>query len=208
VKEYWNFTNVVDPANGILSFNDLTPKQPHDILFTGRMNADKTVVVGVSTRTDANGLNPQYFLRIIELCFRPADQTLTEPGLNDLKGNYRFHKLGSTSSTGGGVAASWAYGIMNIAGSGETTFSDYFDSLGNDHLSDTFILSYYPDPNPDNKIYRDFANFTTPGQDGSSHYLDANNDLRRIYYDFSLGYMYATSGYYIDYTKKAAESAS
>jgi hypothetical protein len=205
VKEYWNFSNVVDPLAGIYDYNDLTPKQPHDMLFTGRMTADKTVVVGVSTRTDANGQNPQYFLRIMELCFKPADQTLAEPSLNDLKGRYSFYKIGyaDPDGTGSGVA-SWAYGVMNITASGETSFPQYADSLGNNTTADGFTLSYYPDPNPDGKVYKDFANFTTPALDGSAHYIDPDGNLLRMYYDFSIGYIYdsATASYKIDYSKR------
>jgi len=185
VTEYWNYANIVDPVT-IPSFNNLVPKQPHDTLFTGRMTADKTVVIGVGTRTDANGKNPQYFLRIMQLCFIPTDQALPLPGANDLAGSYKFAKLGSTPAAGGAAGvASWAYGTMSIAGSGLASFPRYADSAGNTQLSDTFTLSYYPDPNPDNKLYTDFANFVTPSQDGRSHYFGADGKALRRYYDFA-----------------------
>lgn len=199
VEERWNFVNAVDPAEGITSYNDLTPKQAHDTLFTGRMTDDKTVIVGVATRTDANGQNPQYFLRIIQLCFKPADQTLPEPDLPDLMGNYRFSKLGFQEDGGSGLA-SWAYGTMAITGTGETSFPQYADSLGNMALPDTFTLSYYPDQNPDGKLYRDFANFTSAPLAGKPRYVDANGDLIRTYFDFSLGYTGYLGNYSIDYS--------
>jgi hypothetical protein len=182
VKEYWNFTNVADST--IPSFNCLVPRAPHDVVFTGRMTADKTVVVGVTTRTDFAGANPQYFLRIMELCFIPTDQTLPQPTLNNLMGLYKFHRLSySTPNSATPNTASWAYGSMYINGSGVTTFPQYTDSTGNIQSSDTFTLAYYPDPNPDAKEYRDFANFTTPAQDGGSHYYAGGVPLHS-YYDF------------------------
>jgi len=187
VTEYWNFTNVVDPVT-TPSFNTLVPKIPHDTVFTGRMTADKTVVIGVATRTDASGNNPQYFLRIIQLCFIPTDQTLPTPGLNDLAGSYKFNKLSSgvpAGSTAG--SASWAYGSMTINGSGLASFPGYTDSFGATQSSDSLAFSYYSDKdvNPDQKEYLDFANFTTPVQDGRAHYYDASGNALRKYYDFA-----------------------
>jgi hypothetical protein len=186
VTEYWNYVNVADPVVSP-AFNYLVPKQPHDIVFTGRMTADKTIVVGVSTRTDVYGANPQYFLRIIELCFKPTDQAdLVKPSLNDLAGNYKFHKLVSPLSVNGSSgAALWAYGNMSIDISGLTILTESADSAGNTPLTDTFTLSYYPDPNPDSKSYKDFANFVTSAQDGKSHYYDANGKPFHNYYDFA-----------------------
>jgi hypothetical protein len=185
VTEYWNFANVVDPIT-IPSYNNLVPKKPHDTLFTGRMTADKTVVIGVATRTDVNGANPQYFLRIMQLCFIPTDQALPLPGVYDLAGAYKFHKLASTVPVGGGAGtASWAYGTMSITGSGLTSFPLYSDSAGTTQSSDSFTLSYYADPNPDQKLYTDFANFTTPVQAGQAHYYDAGGAPLRRYYDFA-----------------------
>jgi hypothetical protein len=185
VTEYWNFTNVVDPVN-IPSFNTLEPKVPHDTVFTGRMTADRTVIIGVGTVSDATGNNPYYFLRIIQLCFIPTDQALPQPGLSDLAGTYQFHKLASTKPAGGSAGtASWAYGTMSVTGSGATTFPAYTDSSGATQLSDTFTLAYYPDPNPDQKMYTDFANFTTTALDSLAYYYDANGKALRSYYDFT-----------------------
>ena len=183
VSEYWNFANVVSEA--VPSFGYLVPKVPHEVVFTGRMTADKTVVVGVGTRTDYNGLNPQYFLRIMELSFIPTDQTLPSPDINNLAGAYKFHRLSSTTpGSASPNVPSWAYGTISISGSGVTTFPEYKDNFGSSQLSDTFTLSYYKDPNPDAKVYRDYANFTTPAQDGSSHYYDAGGTALHNYYDF------------------------
>ncbi len=183
VNEYWNYTNVVSPQ--VPSYDYLVPKSPHEVVFTGRMTSDKTVVVGVGTRTDYNNQNPQYFLRIMELCFIPTDQTLPAPDLNDLAGTYRFHELSSTTpGSATPNVPSWAYGNISITASGATDFPAYTDSFGNNQLTDTFALAYYPDPNPDAKIYRDFANFTTPAQSGSSHYYDASGNPLHKYYDF------------------------
>lgn len=178
VSEYWNFVNVVDPVISP-TFNGLTPKVPHDVVFKGRMTADKTVVVGVGTRSDPYGNNRQYFLRIVQLCFKPADQVLPSPTLADLVGSYRFHKLSSTVPAGSTPGtASWAYGTISVTAFGVTAFPSYSDSAGNSWLSDTFALSYYPDAprNPDGKIYSDFANFASPIQDATLRYfkLDAN----------------------------------
>ncbi len=184
VSEYWNFENVVDPV-AIPSFDTLVPTKANEVLFTGRMTADKTVVVGVATVTDADGGNARYFLRIIQLCFIPTDQALPQPGLNDLAGSYKFHKLSCTASSGGNPgAASWAYGTLSITGSGQTSFPSYTDSSGATRLSDSFALAYYADPNPDAKLYTDFANFTSAPQDGQPHYHDASGKALHSYYDF------------------------
>lgn len=183
VTEYWNFNNVVNPANNIFSYNYLVPKQPHETVFTGRMTADKTVIVGVSTRTDANGNNPQFFLRIMQLCFLPTDQALPQPTLNDLAGTYNFHKLGFNSSDAAPGIASWAYGTMDISSFGSTSLTESENSTGNTKLSN-FVLSYYPDPNPESKSYRDFANFITPDLGGYSHYHDNSGKPFHNYYDF------------------------
>jgi hypothetical protein len=185
VTEYWNFDNVVDTSRNIYSYNTLIPKQPHQVLFTGRMTDDKTVIVGVSTRTDAYGENPQYFLRIIQLCFIPTDQSLPQPTLYDLAGTYHFNKLGyKASSNGGSGAASWTYGAMNITSSGSVNISESGYSSGPPG-SYNFTLSYYPDPNPESKAYRDFSTFTTPSSDGYTHYHDTNGTLLHNYYDFN-----------------------
>jgi hypothetical protein len=150
------------------------------------MTADKTVVIGVGTRTDASGNNPQYFLRIMQLCFIPTDQALPEPDLNDLAGSYKFHKLASTAPVGVAAGtASWAYGTMSISSAGVASFPRYADSNGNSQWSESFALGYYSDPNPDGKVYRDFANFTTPVEEGRPHYYDAGGNALQRFYDFS-----------------------
>ena len=171
VTEYWNYD-----LTG--TFNNFSIKEPHDIVFTGRMTADKTVVVGVGTKTDANGANPQYFLRIIELCFIPWDQTQQTYNLTQLAGTYQFHKIASSGSS-----PLWAYGAMTISGTGVTTFPDYTDSLaGSTPFPDTFTLSYYPDNGE--KMYADFANFTSPAQGRGLRYHDANGNPLHLYWDF------------------------
>jgi hypothetical protein len=153
---------------------------PHDVVFTGRMTADKTVIVGVSTRRDPSGAYDQYFLRIMQLTFRPADQALPHPTLTDLVGDYKFHEISSSG---------WAYGVMSVDDSGKTTFTKYADSQGRLSLPDTFTLSYYPDnglkTNPDGSpLYTDFANYATPAQDGRSHYYDPSGAPYNQYYDY------------------------
>ncbi len=153
---------------------------PHDVVFTGRMTADKTVVVGVSTRRDAGGAFTQHFLRVMQLTFRPADQALPAPSLEDLVGDYKFHRLSPSG---------WSYGVMSVDDSGRTTFSKYADSSGHMSLTDSFKLSYYPDnglkTNPDGSpLYTDFANYTTPAQDGRSHYYDPSGAPYVRYYDY------------------------
>lgn len=189
VTEYWNFDNIVNPSNNIYSYNNLVPKQPHQSLFTGRMTDDKTVIVGVSTRTDAYGNNPQYFIRILQLCFIPTDQALPQPtAANDLIGSYKFHKLGFNPSEP--AAATSAYGVMEIASTGATTVIESANSTDIPQLSN-FVLYYYPDPNPDKGSYRDFANFTTladsvtfPGKKGNSHYHNTDGTLKHNYFEF------------------------
>ena len=168
VKEYSNYADVKD---GI-----------HNIVFTGRMSADKTLIIGVSTHDDGSGGKKQYFLRIMELCFYPVDQALPVYTINDLSGSYKFHELASKTGSGGSVAASWAYGTMTISTSGVTTFPEYFSSSSVSSTSDTFTLSYYPDNGI--KAYTDFANFTTPAQDGKSHYYDSQGNPYHTYYDY------------------------
>jgi hypothetical protein len=184
VTEYWNYANVADPVESP-SFNYLVPRKPYDAVFTGRMTADKTVVVGVSTRTDVNGANPRYFLRIMELCFIPTDQALPIYSLNDLAGDYKFHKISSSFN-----APLSGYGVMSITGSGMTSFSDYVDDVsGSTAFPDTFALVYCSDAS--SKAYSDFANFVTPdpaGGGGSGllhYYFDGDiNKPYHTYYDF------------------------
>ncbi|NVN92032.1 MAG: hypothetical protein HXX11_15730 [Desulfuromonadales bacterium] len=172
VSEYWNFEQTGN-------FNTLKIHTPHQVVFSGRMTADKTVVVGVGTRSDTNGANPQYFLRIMELNFKPVDQTLPVYTMNDLAGDYKFHKIGSST-----VSPFAAYGSMTISGTGVTTFPDYRDSNSGTNLSaDSFTLSYLPDPGSDGKAYSDFANFASQPQSGTSHYYNGTIP-NHVYYDF------------------------
>jgi hypothetical protein len=134
----------------------------HDVVFTGRMTADRTVVVGVSTRTDAGGADPRHFLRIEQLCFKPADQALPAYTLADLAASYRFHELS---------ASGWAHGTMTVTSAGETTFSEYADSGGNAYSFDGFRLYSYPDNGLE--PYSQFANFATAAQEG-----DRGDDAR------------------------------
>lgn len=168
VKEYSNYAAVKD---GI-----------HNVVFTGRMSADKTLIIGVSTRDDGSGGQRRYFLKIMQLCFYPVDQTLPVYTLNDLAGTYKFHELASSTDPGGDTTASWAYGKMDITTSGVTTFPEYTDSNAVLASPDTFTLSYYPDNGI--KLYTDFGNFTTPAQDGTSHYYDAEGNPYYTLYDY------------------------
>lgn len=160
VKEYSNYATVRD---GI-----------HNVVFTGRMTADKTVIIGVSTRDDGSGGNRQYFLKIMELCFYPTDQALPVYTLNDLAGRYKFHKLSAISGSGGAVTPSWSYGVMSITNSGVTTFPEYTDSSNATTFPDTFTLAYYADNGI--KLYTDFANFTSPVQNGALRYFHLGTD--------------------------------
>jgi len=76
---------------------------------------------------------------------------------------------------------------MSINGSGLASFPRYSDSNGATQLSDSLMFSYYSDTdnNPDLKEYTDFANFTTPVQDGRARYFDAGGKALRSYYDFA-----------------------
>ena len=182
----WKVTSIgVDPDGLIKEYNNYAPVRDgvQNVVFTGRMSADKTLIIGVSTKYDASG-NAQYFLRIMTMNFFPWDQTLPTYSLNDLAGTYSFQKLGALSNQDGTVTSSWAYGQMNITGSGVTTFPSYNDSSSATSSSDTFTLSYYPDPGSDGKTYSDFANFTTPAQSGSSRYYDSNGKPLYTYYNF------------------------
>lgn len=192
VSEYWSFEIVTDPVD-IPSFNNLVPLMAHDTVFTGRMTPDKTMVIGVCTRTDANGNNPQYFMRIMQLCFKPWDQALPEPNLSDLTGSYKFHKIAAaTPDSGHPGEASWSYGTMTVDAGGVTTFGEYTDSFGNTDYPEsidypaTLTFSYYPDweINPRSKIYPDFANYTTAVQDSASEYYVGVAPIH-TYYDYA-----------------------
>jgi hypothetical protein len=127
----------------------------------------------VSTRTDAGGADPRHFLRIEQLCFKPADQALPTYTLADLAASYRFHELS---------ASGWAHGTMTVTSAGETTFSEYADSGGNAYSFDGFRLYSYPD----NALepYSQFANFATAAQEGASHYHDAEGQPYHTHYAY------------------------
>jgi hypothetical protein len=178
VSDYWNFEQTG-------SFNTLKINTPHEIVFSGRMTADKTVVVGVGARSDSNGANPQYFMRIMELNFKPVDQTLRDYSnnpliaMNDLAGNYKFHKIGSST-----VSPFGAYGSMTITTAGVTTFPDYRDSATGTSLSaDSFSLSYLPDSGSGGKSYTDFANFASQPLDGALRFFTGSAP-KHTYFDF------------------------
>jgi hypothetical protein len=159
IKEFDNF--------GSAGSRDTT----HNVVFTGRMTDDKTVIVGVSTRNAIDSsstsigtlqaVSGQYYLRILQLNFIPADQSLPTYTANDLVGTYKFHEVGSSVS-GGGIQASWAQGRLRIDSSGVVTFSEWSDSNGLLSNAGTFSLAYYPDPGSANETFATFANFTSP----------------------------------------------
>jgi hypothetical protein len=177
----WKVTSIgVDPDGLVKEYSNY---DPHNIVFTGRMSADKTLIIGVSTRDDGSG-GKKFFLRIMEMNFYPWDRTLPTYSLNDLAGNYNFHKLGALTDSQGNVSPSWAYGQLLITGSGTSSFPSYTDSDSVSSSADTFTLSHFPDPGSDGKFYSDFANFTTPAQSGLSHYYDASGNPLHTYYDY------------------------
>lgn len=172
----WKVSSFDVDATGLVTEYD--NYYPHQAWFTGRMTADKTVVVGVGTRNGAwpmgtGGASTQYFLRIMELCFLPLDQTLPKYELSDLAGTYRFHELGSSA---------WAYGSMRVGGDGVTTFPAYANSASASASADQFTLAKRADTSI--KGYTDLANFTSPAQDGASRYFDASGNPYHTYYDF------------------------
>jgi hypothetical protein len=145
----------------------------HDVQFIGRMTADRTVVVGVSTRKDNDGNETQPFFRIEQLCFRPADEAQPVYALSDLAGTYKFHRLD---------ASGWAHGTLTITGNGATTFSEYADSSGKPYSFEKFTLSYYPDNGAD--PFPDFANFASAARDGAPQYHDASGAPYHTLYDY------------------------
>ena len=192
LTEYWGYDIFSDPVD-IPNFNDLVPLKAHDTVFTGRMTREKTMVIGVHTRTDASGANPQYFMRIIQLCFKPVDMSIPEPDINDLIGDYKFHKIAAAtpdSATPG--EASWSYGALSIEKEGDTgvaTFSDYVDNDGNtvypvslEYPDNTLTFSYYDDRdiNAIKPIYPDFANYTTSvvQETNNPHYYSGVDAIR------------------------------
>lgn len=180
VSEYWNYEQTG-------TFNTLTPHGAHEVVFSGRMTADRTVVVGVGTRSDAGGLNPRHFLRIMELNFKPVDQSIRGSKENpitlaNLAGSYRFHKLTSSGSSSAG-----AYGVMTVSDAGVTTFPTHNDSAtGTSSGADSFTLSYLPDTGSGGKTYGDFANYASAARDGAAHYYLGGNPATpfHTYYDF------------------------
>ncbi len=143
----------------------------HNVVFTGRMTDDKTVVVGVSTKNAIDSsqtstgsiqtIPTQYYLRILQLNFVPTDQAMPTYTINDVAGTYKFHKIGAVAIPGGSQA-SWAYGKMRVTNSGVTTFPEYTDSDSLLSTPDTFTLAYYPDTGSDGHTWTTFANFVSP----------------------------------------------
>jgi hypothetical protein len=180
----WKVTSIgIDPDGFVTEYNNLSAN--HEVLFTGMMSADKTVIIGIKTYPDTStfpsvGSSSQYALRAIQLCFRPADEALPTWAIGDLKGTYRFLKINST-------AATWAYGTISATAEGIMTFPRYMDGLGNTSFPDILSFSYYPDNGI--KLYTDFPNFTTANlQDGASRYYNGGT----AYYDY---YDYWSAGY-------------
>lgn len=165
VKEYNSFADVKDAS--------------HNVIFTGRMTDDKTVIVGVSTKNairsdyDSTGsiitVPDQYFMRILQLNFIPTDQSMPTYTLHDLAGNYKFHKIG-TAKIGAVSQASWAYGKMQITSAGVTTFPTYADSSSATSTADTFTLAWYPDTGSDAHTWTTFANFVSPDTGAADAY--------------------------------------
>ena len=170
VKEYDSFATIKDGS--------------HNVIFTGRMTDDKTVVVGVSTKNDIptdqtstgaiTTIPDQYYLRILQLNFIPTDQALPTYTLGDVAGTYKFYKIGAVNVAAGVSQASWAFGRMQVTGSGVTTFPQYTDSNALLSIPDTFSLAYYPDTGSEGHTWDSFANFVTPDTGGYSRYHDAH----------------------------------
>ncbi len=151
----------------------------HNVIFTGRMTDDKTVIVGVSTRKEVKTgtVTPtQYYLRVLQFNFKPTDQAMPTYTLDDLAGTYRFQKIGAAKGSAGAVKASWAYGKMQVSGSGVTTFPEYNDSNSATSSADAFTLAWYPDTGSDAHSWTTFANFVSPdtgAADAAARYFDA-----------------------------------
>jgi hypothetical protein len=166
----------------------------HNVIFTGRMTDDKTVVVGVCTMNDIPALPTsvghittipdQYYLRILQLNFIPTDQVMPTYTLNDVSGTYKFHKIGALKDAGGITRASWAYGLMQSASSGVTTFPLYVDSSSNSLVvnPEAFTLAYYPDTGSEGKTWPTFANFTTPDTGAADAYSRYYNPVTGLAY--------------------------
>ncbi len=171
VKEYDNWAAVTDGAQ--------------NVVFTGRMTDDKSVVVGVSTKNDIDSsqsstgaivtIPGQYFMRIIELNFIPTDQSMPTYALSDVAGSYKFHEIGASLGSGSVAQASWAYGKMVVAGSGATTFPLWTDSNSSLSNANSFTLSYYTDTGSDGHTWTTFANFVSPDTGtASTQYYNAS----------------------------------
>ena len=153
VKEYDSFATPSSRMDG-----------RHNVIFTGRMTDDKTVVVGVSTKKAVvtGAISPQYYLRILQLNFIPTDQAMPTYTVSaDLAGSYKFHKIGAALNSAGISQASWAYGKMQVTGAGVTTFPHYTDSSSSLSTMDAFTFSYYPDTGSEGHTWSTFANFVT-----------------------------------------------
>jgi hypothetical protein len=173
-KEYDSYAQPSDRLDG-----------KRNVIFTGRMTDDKTVIVGVSTKKEVvtGDIKNQFYLRVLQFNFKPTDQALpdyTNPDallklMDDLAGTYLFHKIGAAKDSGGIARASWAYGKMNITTAGVTTFPEYSDSNAATSSTDSFTLAYYPDTGSDAHSWTTFTNFVSPETgDAASRYIDLN----------------------------------
>lgn len=166
VTEYDNYAQPATRMDGM-----------QNALFTGRMNDDKTIIVGVSTAkaVQSGAVTDQYYLRILEFNFKPTDQALPSYTLGDLQGTYHFQKLGATSDSAGNSQGHWAYGVMRIDPTGVTSFPTYSDSNLATSDPDSFTLAYYPDSGSDAHTWTSFANFVsadTGAADAYSRYYN------------------------------------
>lgn len=149
-----------------------------NVIFTGRMTDDKTVIVGVSTKKEvkSGAISDQYYLRILQFNFKPTDQTLPSYTPADLAGSYRFQKIGAVRDQAGAARATSAYGRMQITGSGVTSFPEYRDSESASSSPDSFTLSPYADTGSDAHTWTSFANFVSPdtgAADAYARYFDS-----------------------------------
>ena len=168
VKEYDSYAQPAGRKDGA-----------QNVIFTGRMTDDKTVIVGVSTRKEVRtgAVSDQYYLKILQFNFKPTDQALPTYTLSDLAGTYKFREIGARRDSGGTARASWAYGRMLITPGGVTTFPEYHDSSPASSRTETFTFSDYPDTGSDAHSWTTFANFVTPdtgAADAHSRYYDTS----------------------------------
>jgi hypothetical protein len=166
VKEYDSFADPESRKDGV-----------HNVMFTGRMTDDKTVIVGVDTKREVQSgtVANQFYLRVLQFNFKPTDQSMPTYTLDDLAGTYSFQKLGAARDGSGATHAASAYGKMQITGAGVTTFPDYSGSDGSTSSADSFTLAYYPDTGSDAHSWTTFANFVsadTGAADAYSRYFD------------------------------------